>query len=51
MYYLVYLKETDSPMEILPFNELADLWEAVDVLELHPSDYAVFKGSCLKGFD
>jgi hypothetical protein len=51
MYYLVYLKETDGDVGILPFNELADLWDAVKELKLHHNDYAIFKGSCRKGFE
>ena len=51
MNYLVYLKETDGEIEILPFNELADLWEAVHAMELHSGDFAIFNGTCLKGFE
>jgi len=51
MKYLVYLKETDGEIEIIPFNELADLKEAVREMNLHPSDYAIFSGTCLKGFE
>jgi hypothetical protein len=46
MYYLVYLKETDGPMEILPFNELLIYgkqlmhWNYIQVIMLYSEDRA-----------
>ncbi len=51
MYYLVYQRHTDGDILIEPYNSKADLYERVDKLNLHITDYAIFLGTCQKGFN
>jgi len=48
MYYLVYLKETDGDIIIEPYNEYMGLMARAKELKLHPSEYSIFKGTCIK---
>ena len=50
MYYLVYIPETDGDLVTEPYNDKRDLDERVKELCLHRGDYAIFHGSCIKGF-